>query len=456
MTVIVRFAPSPTGRIHIGNVRTALLNWLFARKNKGHLILRLDDTDVVRSTEAFAEAIKTDLLWLGLNWDSTFRQSDRSARYEAAATELKASGRLYPCYETEDELDRRRKRQQARNLPPLYDRGSLRLSADERAKLEASGIRPHWRFMLANTKPDAPDKVVPTPVVWDDLVRHKHAVDAGSLSDPVLVRADGSFLYTFTSVVDDIDSKITHIIRGEDHVTNSGVQIQLFEALGGTVPAFAHFSLLVDKDGSALSKRLGSLSVDGLRTDGLEPMAINAHAALIGTSDAIAPHIALDTLFASFDLSKLSRSPSRFDIDELKMLNGKLLHLLPYADVQARLQALNADGGEAFWLAVRGNLNLLRDAAIWARVVDSPLSPTIEDPAFASTAAELLPPGPVSDATWGDWTNAIKAKTGAKGRALFHPLRLALTGKETGPEMKTLLPLLGRERVLARLNGQAA
>jgi glutamyl-tRNA synthetase len=456
LTVIVRFAPSPTGRIHIGNVRTALLNWLFARKHNGHLILRLDDTDTARSTEAFAQGIQTDLLWLGLTWDSSFRQSDRSARYAEAADQLKGSGRLYPCYETEDELDRRRKRQQARNLPPLYDRGALRVTAAERAVLEADGQKPHWRFRLANTRPDAPDTIVPTPVVWEDLVRDTQTVDASSLSDPVLVRADGSFLYTFTSVIDDIDSRITHIIRGEDHVTNTGVQIQLFEAMGAAVPMFAHFSLLVDKDGSALSKRLGSLSVDSLRTDGLEPMAINSHAALIGTSNAIAPHLSLDQLLASFDLGKLSRSPSRFDTDELQMLNGKLLHLLPYADVQARLHILNADGGEAFWHAVRSNLARLHDATAWLRVIDTPLAPVIEDAAFAATAAALLPPAPWSEATWVEWTAAIKTTTGAKGRALFHPLRMALTGRDTGPEMKALLPLIGRERAVARLAGQTA
>jgi glutamyl-tRNA synthetase len=456
MSVIVRFAPSPTGRLHIGNIRTALLNWLFARRQGGQFILRLDDTDTQRSTEEFAAAIKTDLQWLGLTWDSTFRQSDRTAHYEKAAAKLKAAGRLYPCYETEDELDRRRKRQQARGLPPLYDRGALKLSAEERATLEAAGTKPYWRFKLLNTKPDAPDKVTPSPVVWDDLVRGSQMVDAGSLSDPVLIRADGSFLYTFTSVVDDIDTHITHVVRGEDHVTNTGVQIQLFEALGGQVPAFAHFSLLVDKDGSALSKRLGSLSVDGLRTEGLEAMAVNAHAALIGTSDPVTPHLTLETLVAGFDFAKLSRSPSRFDIEELKGLNGKLLHLLPYADVKAELAAIGADSGEAFWLAVRGNLALLKDATTWRTVIEQPLTPTIEDATFLATAADLLPVEPWTADTWGQWTNAVKAKTGAKGRALFHPLRIALTARDNGPDMKSLLPLIPRARVLARLRGETA
>jgi glutamyl-tRNA synthetase len=456
MSVIVRFAPSPTGRLHIGNVRTALLNWLYARRHGGQFILRLDDTDTQRSTEAFAEAIKTDLQWLGLTWDSSFRQSDRTARYAEAAEQLKAAGRLYPCYEAEDELDRRRKRQQARGLPPLYDRGSLKLTAEERAALEASGVKPHWRFKLLNTKPDDPDKVVPSPVVWNDLVRGTQTVDAGSLSDPVLQRADGSFLYTFTSVVDDIDTKITQVVRGEDHVTNTGVQIQLFQALGGAVPQFAHFSLLVDKDGSALSKRLGSLSVDGLRAEGLEAMAVNAHAALIGTSDPVIPHLELETLFAGFDFAKLSRSPSRFDIDELKTLNSKLLNLLPYAAVQSRLATLGADGGEALWLAVRGNLARLDDAVAWQHVVSAPITPQVEDADFLAQAADVLPSEPWSEETWGAWTTAVKTQTGAKGRALFHPLRLALTARDTGPDMKSLLPLIGRARTLARLKGETA
>lgn len=450
MTVVVRFAPSPTGRLHIGNVRTALLNWLFARKQKGTYILRLDDTDTARSTEAFAEGIREDLTWLGLTWDKTFRQSDRTARYAEAAEQLKAAGRLYPCYETEDELDRRRKRQQSMGRPPIYDRAALRLTTDERAKLEAAGQRPHWRFRLANTAAGG-DAIVPTPVRWNDLVRGEQTVDAGSLSDPVLVRADGTFLYTFTSVVDDVDTRITHVVRGEDHVTNTGVQIQIFEALGGAVPAFAHFSLLVDKDGSALSKRLGSLSVAGLREEGLEAMAICSHAALIGTSDPVQPHQSLDTLVAGFDFAKLSRSPSRFDGAELLSLNAKLLHGLPFEAVRARLQQQNVACDEALWLAVRGNISKLVDVADWSHVVHGDIAPVVEDAEFLRQAAGLLLPEPWDETTWSVWTNAIKAATGAKGRALFHPLRLALTGRETGPDMKVLLPLIGRRNALARL-----
>jgi glutamyl-tRNA synthetase len=456
MSVIVRFAPSPTGRLHIGNVRTALINWLFARRQKGTFILRLDDTDRERSTDANADAIRTDLTWLGLTWDSTFRQSDRTARYEEIKAQLIASGRLYACYETEDELDRRRKRQMARGLPPLYDRASLRLTADERATFEADGIKPHWRFLLANTAAGAPDKIVTTHVKWRDLVRGEQTIDVSSMSDPVVVRADGTFLYTFTSVVDDMDTKITHIIRGEDHVTNSGVQAQIFEALGTKVPEMAHFSLLVGRDGEALSKRLGSLSVEEFRAQGLEAMAVNSLAALIGTSDAVQAMTTLGELSQTFDITHLSRSPSRFDTAELAALNAKLLQKTGYVDVAARLKTLGVDGGETVWLTLRGNLGTLAEAAPWQTVIAGPLTPVIEDAEFCAKAAAVLPAEPWTTDTWGVWTNAVKAATGAKGKALFQPLRMALTAREHGPELKALLPLIGRARVLARLGGNVA
>lgn len=446
----VRFAPSPTGRIHIGNVRTATLNWLYARKHGGSFMLRLDDTDLERSTEELAQGIRDDLTWLGLTWDREEQQSKRTVEYEAAADRLKASGDLYPCYETGEELDRRRKRQLSLGRPPIYDRASLKLSADERAKLEAERGAPHWRFKLPNS--DGGDL---TPkhkmAVWNDLIRGEQHVDLGSLSDPVLIRADGTFLYTFTSVVDDIEFAITHIIRGEDHVTNTGVQIALFEALGGTPPAFGHHSLLVGADGAALSKRLGALSVQSFRDEGLEPMAVLSHAALVGTSDAIEPHRTREELSALLDLDKISTAPGRFDLEDLKGLNAKLLHKLPYEDVAKQLEAFGITGGAAFWEAVRGNLTLLSDAKLWWRVVSGDIAPVIEDKAFAAKAAGLLPAEPWSGDTWGQWTNAVKEATGAKGKALFHPLRLALTGQEAGPELKVLLPMIGRARVLRRL-----
>ena len=454
MSPIVRFAPSPTGRLHIGNIRTALLNWLFAAKAGGTFLLRLDDTDRERSTEDNAEAIRRDLTWLGLTWAREERQSARLERYAAAAETLKAAGRLYACYETEEELDRKRQRRRARGLPPIYDRAALKLTDAERVKLEAEGRTPHWRFRLLNTEPNKPLEPAPTLVSWMDLVRGDQSVDIGSLSDPVLIRADGTPLYTFTSIVDDIDFGITHIIRGEDHVTNTGVQIQLFEAFGATSPQFAHHSLLVGGDGQALSKRLGALSVESFRDMGLEPMAVASHAALVGTSDAIAPRAHLSELMETFDLGKLSRSPGRFDVTELKALNAKLLHHLPYDAVADRLEAAGVPGGKEFWEAVRGNLEVFAGVRKWWGVVSGPVTPVVEDTALASRAADLLPAEPWDASTWSIWTDAVKTATGAKGRALFHPLRLALTGEEAGPELKALLPLIGRARAFERLNGR--
>ena len=453
MTVTVRFAPSPTGRLHIGNIRTAMLNWLLAHKMGGAFILRLDDTDATRSTDAFADAIREDLRWLGLVWDREVRQSDRTERYGEVAKSLAAAGRLYACYESEDELDRKRKRQLGRGLPPIYDRAGLKLSSADAARLEAEGRKPHWRFRLDNSEAGSLDPA-PTIVSWNDAIRGDQTVDVGSLSDPVLIRGDGTFLYTFTSVIDDADMAISHIVRGEDHVTNTGVQIQLFEALGVEPPVFAHHSLLVGGDGQALSKRLGALSIASLREAGLEPLAVACHAALVGTSDPIEPHASLDELADLFEFHKISTAAARFDLEELKSLNAKLLHTLAYADVADRLAAMGVNGGEAFWNAVRGNLRVLTDAREWWQVVAGEITPIIEDSDLTGRAAALMPAEPWDQATWATWTDAIKTATGAKGRALFHPLRLALTGREAGPELKMLLPLIGRARAEARLAGQ--
>ena len=456
MATKLRFAPSPTGLIHIGNARTAILNYLYARKHGGEFLLRMDDTDLERSKPEFADAIERDLAWLGLNWDQKERQSDRIARYLEMAEKLKAAGRLYPCYETADELDRKRKRQLARGMPPIYDRKALSLSRDDVAKFEAEGRKPHWRFRLANTPSDTPVEPVATQVTWDDLVRGAQTVDVGSLSDPVLIREDGTFLYTLTSVIDDWDLGVTHIIRGDDHITNTGVQVQLFEAVGAKAPAFGHHSLLTAADGKALSKRLGSLSLASLREQGLEAMAVVSHAALIGTSDAIEPHKTIESLAELFDVGKISTAPARFSEDELRGLNAKLLHTLSYGDVAERLQAMGVTDGEAFWQAVSGNLEILSDAQAWWSVVSGPITPVIENADFLAKASTALPATPWDQDTWKTWTNQVKAETGAKGRALFHPLRLALTGQESGPEMKALLPLIGRDRVVQRLQGEQA
>ena len=455
MPVNVRFAPSPTGRLHIGNIRTAVLNWLFAQKNRGEFLLRIDDTDQERSTEEFAEGIRQDLTWLGLKWDRTARQSDRFDRYREVIKQLESTGRLYRCYETPDELDRRRKRQVARDGSQVYDRAGLKLTVAEREKFEAGGRKPHWRFLLKNFKDDPLQRQL-TEVVWEDAVRGRQAIDIGSQSDPVLVKADGSFLYTLSSVVDDVDFGISQIIRGEDHVTNTAVQIDIFRALGATPPNFAHHSLLIGKDGQGLSKRLGALSIQSFREDGIEPEAVTSLAATLGTSDPISVHATLASLVAGFDLAKLSRAPGRFDVDELLGLNAKLLHGMPFETARPRLAALGLNAVDApLWMAIRGNLLRLRDAKDWLEVVHGEIPSVAEDQAVCAAALQSLPPEPFDETTWGSWTNTVKAATAKKGRELYHPLRLALTGRETGPELKVLLPLIGRERAERRLKANA-
>jgi glutamyl-tRNA synthetase len=442
---IVRFAPSPTGHIHIGNTRVALLNALFARREGGTFILRFDDTDLARSKKEFADSIEADLEWLGIPPDIVVRQSERFDLYDDAAERLKAIGRLYPCYETPEELEFRRKRQLARGMPPIYDRAALKLSDEERAKLESVGRKPHWRFRLDHTN-----------IAWSDLVRGECHVDCSSLSDPVLVREDGTYLYTLPSVVDDIDLKITHVIRGEDHVTNTAVQIQIFEALGAAAPIFVHHSLLITASGEGLSKRLGHLSVKGLREAGLEPQSVASLAVLVGSAEAVRPIADLNELARLIDFSHISRAPAKFDEHELENLNSRLLHEMPYEGVRGRLEKLGADAGEAFWMAVRGNLTKVQDATEWFKVVRGPVTPVIEDKAFVDAAAQALPAEPWDTTTWKAWTEAVKSATGVKGKALFMPLRLALTGLDHGPELAALLPLIGSERVRARLSGQTA
>ncbi len=442
MTTKVRFAPSPTGYIHIGNARTALLNWLYSRDTGGTFLLRLDDTDVERSKTEYAEAIVEDLAWLGIVPDEVARQSDRTEKYDVTAERLKADGRLYACYETPDELERKRKRLLARGRPPVYDRAALDLDAGQIAALEAEDRKPHWRFKLENRA-----------VRWKDEVRGNQSIEAGSLSDPVLIRADGSYLYTLPSVVDDIEYGVTLIVRGEDHVANTGVQIQIFEALGATPPGFAHHNLLTDASGEGLSKRMESLSLRSLRSDGFEPMAVASLATTIGTSEPVSPHPDITALATIFGFSKISRSPARFDYAELESLNAKLLHQTPFADAASRLSELDISGGEEFWNAVRGNLEKFADISLWWNVVAGDVNAAADNLEFLGKAASLLPSEPWDEATWSAWTGSVKAETGAKGRELFHPLRKALTGEDRGPEMSVLLPLIGRETVLKRLAG---
>jgi glutamyl-tRNA synthetase len=449
MSIKVRFAPSPTGRLHVGNVRTALVNWLFARNARlsgqgGQFVLRIDDTDLERSTPEFEQGIEDDLRWLGLEWDERYNQSKRFDLYEAAAERLRASGRLYACYETAEELDRRRKVQLSRGLPPIYDRAALSLTDAQRAALEAEGRRPHWRFRLEGRR-----------VAWEDLARGHCEVDTASMSDPVLIREDGLFLYTLPSVVDDIDMGMTHVIRGEDHVTNTGAQIEIFEALGAAVPGFAHMPLLVGADGEALSKRLGSLSIAQLREEGMEPIAIVSHLGRIGTSDPLEVAPSIEALGESFAFSKMGRSPARYDTADLERLNAQALHALSYQDARARLQALGCDLGETFWNTVRPNLTRFADVAALARIVTGPVTPVIEDAAFAGAALAVLPET-IDEGAWARWTEAVKAATGAKGKGLFMPLRLAITGMAHGPDMAALAPLIGRDRIARRLKGEVA
>jgi glutamyl-tRNA synthetase len=422
------------------------VNWLQAREHGGRFLLRMDDTDVARSTSEYAAGIERDLRWLGLDWDVFARQSERLSHYTAALERLKAEGRAYPCYETPEELERMRSRARLRKLPPIYDRSALTLDAAARVRLEAEDRRPHWRFRLSGGT-----------ATWDDVVHGKVSIATSTISDPVLMREDGTFLYVLTSSVDDGEMGVSHVVRGDDHLTNTAAQIEIIEALGHAVPAFAHVPLLLAADGGPLSKREGAQSLRAIRESGIEPMAINALLAALGTSGAVQAAQSLSELVARFDLGKFSRASPRFDPRDLYALNGKILHGMPFADARDRLAALGlAEADERFWTAVRGNMERIDDARVWWTVCRGPLAPVIEDAAFSAAARDLLPDEPWTEDTWPAWTNAVRAATGRSGKALFHPLRLALTGREHGPEMKNLLPLVGRERASARLSGASA
>ena len=442
MTVVTRFAPSPTGRLHVGNIRTALHNWLFARRHGGRFVLRIDDTDAARSEERFVDAIRADLAWLGLVPDGEERQSARFALYEARFAELHAAGHVYPAYETAQELDLKRKVALGRGLPPVYDRAALALSDDERAALEAAGIRPHWRFRLDHA----------AAIEWDDLIRGHQRFDAATMSDPVVRRADGSWLYMLPSAIDDADMGVSHVVRGEDHVSNTALQIQMFTALGVMPPAFAHEALLTGSEGK-LSKRLGSLGVDHFRETGIEPEAVRALLARIGTSDPVEPIVDAAPLVAGFDFSRFGRAPARFDDTELATLNAKIIHRLAFAAVADRLP----EGmGAAEWEAVRPNLSTVAEAAIWWQVIAGPIALPVatEDADYLATAARIAATIDWSTDPWHALTAALKAETARTGKALFLPLRRALTGLDHGPDMAALLPLIGRDRAIARLGGR--
>ncbi len=452
---ITRFAPSPTGEIHVGNARTALYNWFFARNAGGSFVLRFDDTDPERSTAAFAAQIAEDLAWLGIVPDREERQSARAGRHDAAAAKLKDAGLLYPCYETSEELDRQRARQRARGRPPVYDRRALKQNEQERAELESEGRKPHWRYLLPNHDGD-PFAPTRTDRQWDDLFRGPQHIDLSSMSDPVLIRQDGSYLYTLPSIVDDIDLGITHVIRGDDHVTNTGAQIALFESLGASPPRFGHHNLLQDEAGEGLSKRKRALSVRALREAGYESLAVATLATLIGTAQAPRPVQDMAELQTLFDPTAVGRAPARFAATELAHLNTRILAQTRYSDIAARLGDMDIGGGEAFWLAVRPNIERLADTKRWWAVVAGPVTPDIdpEDADFLRTAASLLPDGDPDENTWKEWTTAIREATGRRGKALFSPLRQALTGLSSGPELAALLPLIGRPNILARLSAR--
>jgi len=444
MTVITRFAPSPTGALHVGNVNTALRNWLFARKMGGKCLLRIDDTDTERSEERFVEGIHADLAWLGLEMDGEVRQSDRFALYEARFDELRSKGQVYPCFETAQELDLRRKVLLGRGLPPVYDRAALALTQDQIAARIAAGDKPHWRFKLDH---DA-------PIEWTDLIRGPQHFEPHLLSDPVIRRADGSWLYMLPSVIDDIDMGVTHVLRGEDHVSNTATQLQMFTALGGSVPAFAHMALLVGTEGK-LSKRLGSLGMDALRDAGIEPIALAALLARLGTSDPVEPVTDMAPLIERFDFAHFGRAPARFSEEELADLNSKIIHKLPFSAVSGRLdRKISAQA----WAVLQPNLATVGEAADWIDVLAGaivvPVLPD-EDRAFLREAAAALAAMDWGEDPWHALTNVLKETTGRKGRGLFQPLRLALTGQTHGPDMAALLPLIGRERALKRLNAAA-
>jgi glutamyl-tRNA synthetase len=431
---VTRFAPSPTGHIHVGNLRTALMNWLIARAGGGTFILRLDDTDRERSRQEYADGIKRDLDWLGLHWDRVERQSDRLDRYRAQAEVLKAAGRFYPCFESPAELDLKRKKLLNMGRPPVYDRAALKLSAQDRARLAAERGE-YWRFLLDQTRID-----------WTDGILGPISIDAASLSDPVLIRADGQVLYTFASSVDDIDMGVTHIVRGADHVTNTATQIQIMHALGGTPPAFAHHSLLTGPQGEELSKRLGTLALRDLRERGVAPMALLSLMARLGSSQPVVLAASHADLIAGFDVGSFGAAPTKFDAEDLMPLTRAHVQSLPLAEVAGALDDLGVPEAlqPAFWEAARGNITVLSDLAQWWALCrdGAPAVIAPEDAGFVAEAMALLPPRPWSGETWKTWTDAVKAATGRKGKGLFLPLRRALTGRDAGPEMGPLMPLL--------------
>lgn len=437
---VTRFAPSPTGYLHIGNLRTALFNYLISRKAGGQFILRLDDTDPERSKQEYADAIQKDLEWLGLTWDRVERQSARLDRYEQAAEDLRNKGRFYECFETPIELDLKRKKQLNMGKPPVYDRAALLLSDAEKETLRAERGNGHWRFKLDHER-----------IEWTDGILGDLSIDAASVSDPVLIRGDGQFLYTLASVCDDIDYGISHVVRGNDHVTNTATQIQIIAALGGAMPTFAHHSTLTGPQGEKLSKRLGTLALRDLREKGIEPMALLSLMARLGSSKPVEIAESLDEIADGFDLTSFGAAPTKFDEADLVPLSARILQGTEFAEMSNQIAALGVPDNlaEAFWLMARGNIDRRADLAVWADVMLNGATPLVDedDRDFVTSALAMLPEPPYSDGSWAEWTAAVKDATGRKGRGLFMPLRKAITGRERGPEMAELMPLLQKKPV---------
>ena len=435
--MLTRFAPSPTGYLHIGNIRTALICYLYAQKEGGKFLLRIDDTDTERSKQEYIDAIFNDLAWLGITPDVTAKQSERVDKYDDAVAKLKNSGHLYPCYETAEELEFKRKIQLGRGMPPVYDRSALKLSQDDVNKFESDGRKPHWRFKLSDEE-----------VIWDDEIRGEIKISPSTMSDPILIRENGGYTYMLPSTVDDIDFSVTNVLRGEDHISNTAIQIQMFQAMGANPPKFAHNSLIKSKEGK-LSKRQGDGAVGKLRDAGIRPMAVNSFLAKIGSSDSVELKKEMQQLIDEFDISKFSKSPTLYSLDEIERINTKALHETDFEEVKARLpEGMTAD----FWLAVRDNVENVDDAAIWWKICKGDIESIIddEDKEFLSHAAELLPQN-IDEDSWNIWVAHLKDKSGRKGKKLFMPIRKALTGMEHGPELKKMLPLIGREEILKRL-----
>ncbi len=440
MTVITRFAPSPTGLLHLGNIRTALINWLYARTHNGKFILRIDDTDQERSKDEYISKIKYDLEWLGIDYDDTFNQSSRFERYREQFEKLKADGRIYPCYETPEELERKRKLQMASGGKQVYDRSSLSLTDEEKRSYEDDGRKPHWRFLLQTER-----------LKWNDLLKGELDIDLTSLSDPVLFREDGVPLYTFSSAVDDIDYNITNVIRGDDHTSNTAVQIEIINAIDKNRITFAHHALLKASSGDKLSKRDNVISIDSFRKSNLEPLAILSLLATIGTSQSIELKDSLNQIISEFKIETISTSPGRIEIDVLNALNKKQVQKLNFDEVSERLKNINAKIDEKFWNTIRSNLETVEGVKQWSDIVFDSKSIEAEDKEYIKSAMELIPDDPWDENTWELWTSAIKEKTGRKGKELFLPLREAFTGMSHGPEMKLLIQLIGREKILERV-----